>query len=406
MSHTFRLRFFILLILGLLQTLNIDAQETNANQGSNSGLKADKLKISGYAQIQYRYIQGNEPDSRFMIRRGRIKFTYEFNHVTLVVNPDFTERKFSLRDTYIEFREPWLNVFSVSLGVLSLPFGYEVKYSSSNRESPERAFINQTLFPGERDLGLCLNVKAPEKSAFNGLELDVAVLNGSANVTPEFDRNKDFLERLSFNRNFKNNNINLGLGLSNYHGGYTIGMVKDFIFEENMKRFQYSPDTADYYRIAKRNYTGADVQFSVNLGNAGKTTLRAEYCMGGQAGTANNSRSAEEIPAEDIYHRKFTGAYFYFVQDIGRLPLQLVAKYDWFDQNSVIAGKEIGVVGTNTNKGDIRYDTYGLGLTIHLNKHAKLTGYYEFVRNESTLLPGYETDLKDDRMTIRAQIKF
>ncbi|HND17370.1 MAG TPA: hypothetical protein PLQ17_10795, partial [Saprospiraceae bacterium] len=137
-----------------------------------------------------------------------------------------------------------------------------------------------------------------------------------------------------------------------------------------------------------------------------KTTLRAEYCMGGQAGTANNSRSAEEIPAEDIYHRKFTGAYFYFVQDIGRLPLQLVAKYDWFDQNSVIAGKEIGVVGTNTNKGDIRYDTYGLGLTIHLNKHAKLTGYYEFVRNESTLLPGYETDLKDDRMTIRAQIKF
>jgi len=35
-----------------------------------------------------------------------------------------------------------------------------------------------------------------------------------------------------------------------------------------------------------------------------------------------------------------------------------------------------------------------------------VVGYYEFVKNESTLLPGYTHDLEDNVLTVRLQFRF
>ena len=138
----------------------------------------------------------------------------------------------------------------------------------------------------------------------------------------------------------------------------------------------------------------------------GITTVRGEYIMGQQPGTSSTSTSPAAQPTSDCYIRNFNGAYFYFLQNIMQTKHQLVFKYDWYDPNVKIAGKEIGKAGTNTKIGDIRFDTYGFGITYRMNTYVKLMTYYDLVRNEETLIAGYAKDIKDNVVTVRMQFRF
>lgn len=385
--------------------------------------KMKRLKITGYLQPQWQYIDsagapsfaggdfvnGTSPYfSRFMMRRGRFKFTYDFENVRLMINTDVTEKGLFMRETYIKVTDPWIKTFSVTAGLLQDQFGFEVTQSSSERETPERARYNQVLFPTERDLGLFGSMELPKSSSLYGLKVDVAVMNGSAGVAPEFDSHKDFTGRVRYARTSKNEKISYGIGASYYYGGYRIGSVKDYDFvtlPNGDHGYAFAPDTANTYRVARRNYMGADAQFSIEW-RAGITTLRAEYIMGEQPGTATSARSVNTLPTSSIYHRNFNGAYFYFIQNIGQSKFQVVAKYDWYDPNTEVAGTEIGKAGTGTKIGDIRFDTFGFGVTYHMNQHVKLTTYYDLVKNESTLISGYTKDIKDNVVTVRLQFKF
>ncbi len=387
-------------------------------------LKLKRLKITGYLQMQYQYCQtagaqsyaggdftngSNKIFSRFMMRRGRVKFTYENDNVQYVLQPDITEKGIFMRETYIKITDPWYNIVSGTAGLLQVPFGLELVMSSSVRETPERARYNQILFPVERDLGLFLALQAPKFSFLNGLKLDLAVVNGSAGVAPEFDNHKDFVERLSFTKTNLDETYSLNVGISNYHGGYRIGNVKDYNFTtlaSGEKGFDFASDTSNYNRVAKRNYRGADIQYSVELPVFGITTLRAEYIVGEQPGFATSSKSLGAVPNSAIFHRKFNGAYFYIIQNIGISRFQVVAKYDWYDPNTQISGTAIGKSGTNTKAGDIRHDTYGFGINYRLNSHVKLCCYYDIVKNEKTSVAGYESDIADNVYTIRLQYRF
>ncbi len=101
-----------------------------------------------------------------MIRRGRVKFAYEGKLSQFVLQIDATEKGVALKDAYINFKDPWLQMFTLQAGVFDRPFGFEVHYSSSMRESPERARITQTLFPQERDLGAMLTIQPRKESRF------------------------------------------------------------------------------------------------------------------------------------------------------------------------------------------------------------------------------------------------
>lgn len=394
----------------------------------DDNMKAKRLKITGYVQPQYQYIDSAGAQSfaggdfkngtsnyfsRFTMRRGRFKFTYNYNNVMLMVNIDATEKTLAMRETYAKITDSRWNMFSLTAGLLQAQFGYELNQSSSERETPERARFNQILFPTERDLGAFGSMVLPKSSKLYGLKLDVGMMNGVAGVAPEFDNKKDFTGRLQYSKATRSERVKFDFGTSGYYGGYKIGNQKDYnvnTLKDGNTGFELNTkDTANYNRIAKRVYIGADVQCSIDW-KIGITTLRAEYIQGEQPGTnasnqrANNSPGA--LPTTAIYHRQFNGAYFYWVQDILTSKFQVVLKYDWFDPNVKIAGSKIGIKGTNTNAGDIRFDTYGFGLNYHINQYAKIMVYYDLVKNENTELTGYKKDLKDNVFTLRFQIKY
>lgn len=432
MKFVFQYKFIILMLISVNNS--IISQTIDSSQNDSLALKISKisneintlkkLKISGYLQTQFQYcetagaqsfaggdfISGTSKlNSRFMIRRGRIKFTYQDENFLFSLQPDVNEKGITMRETYVRVYDPWLKIASITAGLLQVPFGFELTQSSSVRETPERARYNQILFPGERDLGVFLSISVPESSMFNGLKLETSIMNGAASISPEFDNNKDFNERLSYHKSNKSKTFDLGIGISNYHGGYRIGNVKDYNFTSlpnGDKGYVVSSDTSNFNRKAVRNYHGADVQISVKIPRIGLATIRAEYIEGEQPGNNQNSKSLGFAPTSPIFHRHFNGTYLYFIQDIGQSPFQAVAKYDFYDPNTEITGNEIGKAGTLTNTGDIKYSTFGFGVNYSMNHHVKLSVYYDIVKNESTALPGYQNDIADNVTTVRLQYKF
>ena len=166
-----------------------------------------KIKISGYIQAQFQSAESDGANSvyqggvfpstthnRFMIRRGRIKFNYDNDLTQYVLQLDATERGVSLKDAYISIKDPWLKTFGLTGGVFDRPFGFEISYSSSMRESPERSRLFQTLFPGERDLGAKLEI-TPQDGFFSFLNFKGGLFTGNG-VNPETDNAKDFIGRL------------------------------------------------------------------------------------------------------------------------------------------------------------------------------------------------------------------
>lgn len=423
--------FSLLALLTLTPILKSQEQQENpidtltrfVSNLSDDISKMKRLKITGYVQPQFQYIDSagapsvaggdfsngtNNYYSRFTMRRGRIKTTYTHENALLMVNVDITERGLFMRETYAKITDPWTNMFSLTMGLLQTQFGFEVTQSSAERETPERARYNQTLFPTERDLGAFGSMVFPKSSKLNGLKVDVAVMNGVGGVNPEFDSHKDFTGRIQYSKATKNEKINFAIGASYYHGGYRIGKVKDYNFTtmaNSDKGFDFAPDTANYNRVAKREYFGADFQLSLDW-KIGITTLRGEYIMGENPGTSTTNRSPLTAPTSSIYHRNFDGAYFYFIQNIGQSKFQVVAKYDWFDPNVKVSGKDIGKAGTNTNLGDIRFDTYGFGVTYRVNHNLKFTAYYDVVQNEVTQVNAYKKDIPDNVFTLRMQVKY
>lgn len=385
----------------------------------------DRIQITGYIQSQWQTIDSAGAPSfaggdftngngivkdRFTIRRGRVKVTYTNGIATFLLNTDYSERGVFMRETYIKVTDPWTKTLNLSVGMIQTPFGFEPSQSSSVRETPERARYNQILFPTERDLGAFLTYQAPKTSALKGLSATFAVVNGSGNVTKEFDTHKDYTARLIYSRTSVSEKFSYRIGASYYVGGYKQGVKTVYdngVNSNNDYGFIAKTDTSNYNAIAKKEYMAADFEVSVDS-KIGITTIRGEYVQGQQPGTNSSMTSASSAPvySDKIYHRFFNAGYVYFIQNIGQSRFQIVAKYDFFDPNVKIAGKEVGKAGTNTNKGDIRFDTYGFGFTFRITQNLKFVGYYDIVKNEETSIAQYLQDIRDNVLTLRLQMKF
>jgi len=391
-----------------------------------------KLKFTGYIQTQFQvadssginsFAGGNFPtgvDKRFAVRRGRLKLTYDNNNCQGVMQVDFTEKGFALKDAYVQVKEPFLNAFGLTVGVFNRPFGFEIAYSSSNRESPERSRFCQTLFPGERDLGAQVFFQMPKTSKLNFLRLEGGMFSGNA-INPDIDKKKDFIGHIIINKSTKSEKFKFGIGASYYNGGvyqwnkfvYKMGTLAD-----GGKGFVVDSAITNKGQYADRIYMGADFQVSLDW-VGGITTLRGEYITGTQPGSSSSTTSpnfAAAPTAYDTYIRKFDGAYAYFIQNIMHSKHDIVVKYDWYDPNTnVNAGDIISKTGTDNGHtnlstklsgADIKYTTIGLGYIFHWNSNVKIMAYYDMVTNETTKVGNYTKDLKDNVFTLRFQYKF
>ena len=388
--------------------------------------------------------------NQFVLREARIKFTYKGNLSQYVSELDATERGVVIKDMYAKFTEPWLEAISFTAGHMYRPFGFEVSYPSIDRSSPERARMSQTIFPGERDLGAMLTIQAPKTYTLNFLKLEAGLFNGTGGANAsgtnlEFDSHKDFIGHLSFTEISKNEKFNIGGGISYYNGGWRQSSVNTWSMSESstgIAEFIKTVGSASSVNlITKREYEGADLQVNMDM-SWGLLTLRGEYIQGTQPGTSSSTISPQAAPtttistpitskfnilnsygkdstitiittgstnstvAADVYNRNFNGGYFYFIQNIARTKLQVTVKYDWYDPNTKVSGKQIGATGSNLTAADIKYTTTGLGLVYQWDKNIKFTAYYAWVKNEKTLLKYYTHDAPDNVFTFSMAYKF
>lgn len=379
-----------------------------------------KFKVSAYIQGQYQYGQqdatlkvgdsNEDPEkgfNRIGIRRGRMKFAYDDGIGTGAVQIEVNDKGVSFRDLYIGVKDPWTKRNQLMAGVFNRPFGYEVTFSTSALESPERATVIQYFFPDERDLGAMLTLRTPTTSPLNFLRLDAGLFAGNS-INRETDNKKDFIGRLGASKKI-GSDMQWGLGFSYYNG--SVYNPTTTAYEMVDKQFR-AIDKGKTGTFMKREYFGLDAQFSLSSA-IGKTTLRAEGLWGTQPGIAASSKSPNystrpaNTEANALYARPFLGYFFYFIQDIGNSPFSLVLKYDTYDPNTKVKKNEVGRAESLTNATDLAQSTIGIGALYRFSKHIRLQCYYEFNKNEtSEFVSGYEKNRKDNVLTVRLQYKF
>lgn len=416
-------RRIVTLLIALCCALNLHAAiVTDDDRSSERGedKKEEKhgdFKVSGYIQAQYQWGQpdatlrvgtGNDnpelPYNRIGIRRGRVKMTYEKGIATGVFQLDITEKGIGVKDAYARIEEPWLESFAVTAGIFNRPFGYEIAYSSSKRESPERSFIFQTLFPEERDLGAMLSVEGPDDTVWEFFQIQGGLFAGNG-IKRETDNRRDFIGQLMLEHEFEDfADLEIGLGASYYYGSVYQGTPTVYTMHDGA--FVADIAESNVGRYAKREYIGfnAQLEFETVLG---ETEIHAEYIFGQQPGslTSTESPNASSLPAHDTYIRPFRGGYVMLTHEIENFPVTLVAKYDWYDPNTAVSGNRVGLDGTGI--ADLGRQAIGFGALWHITEALKLTAYYDIVRNECTdRIAAMSHDLKDNMFTLRLQYKF
>lgn len=394
------------------QDENLSLDEKNAQRIEvleSKMLKIEGLKISGYIQGQWQWAEStgvpafgdggsfnSNTNNRFMVRRGRIKFAYTYGIVQAVFQPDFTEKGVAIKDAYLAITSKD-KFIAGQLGVFDRPFGYEISYSSSLRESPERSRVYLSLFPGERDMGAMLTLKKGE------FTLNAGMFNGNG-VGAETDSQKDFIGRLAWLK--KMNSAQVGAAFSYYGGGVVNPTASNYKYEKNVGFVEKNVEKGD---ASRRQYFGIAAQYLQQWG-AGTTNIRVEYLWGRQPGTlkANNDPSGSSfgVGTDPLYLRDFVGYYAILVQDIGRSKHSIVLKYDYYDPNTQISGDEIGLQ-KNTGAADVAYSTFGVGYLFRWNSNIRLMAYYDMPTNENCPnLKDFDSRIKQNVFTARAQVKF
>ncbi|HSN60339.1 MAG TPA: hypothetical protein VLR49_05370 [Ferruginibacter sp.] len=410
----------------------MDMVDTTTETGKgllNVYKKYDHLRFSGYIQPQFQVasqkgissFEGGDfstrVNNRFMLRRSRVRI--DFVHfgkdneagVQFVFQFDANERSFSVRDVWGRIFDNKYKLFSFTTGMFARPFGYEVNLSSSDRESPERGRMTQTLMKSERDLGAMISLDVRKaKHPLKYLKIDAGLFNGQGiNAAGDFDNNKDFIGRVALKPQKIQKAISLSAGVSILYGGL-----------ENNTKYQYGTgidagikkqlvDSAESNigKLSPRRYYGADMQLKIK-NKTGFTELRGELLAGQQTGTANSTETPAALlnGADGFHTRHFNGAYLYLLQHIFSTQHQLLVKYDWYDPNTKVKGNEIGVAGSNFTAANIKYSTLGLGYLYYITPNVKAVLYYAMPVNEKTQLAGFTTDAADNVFSGRLQFRF
>jgi hypothetical protein len=411
----------------------------------NDVAKLTKIKVSGYIQAQFQNFENPAvyPSNTFLIRRARVKFQYEpVTGVAFVFQPDIASGlgNVVLKDAYAQLNDPWMKTFSLWMGQFNRP-NYEVEYSSSSRELPERSKVISALYPGERAIGAKLEI-APPKLA---LKAQIALFNGNENLVildganaglnyqannsiRDFDNYKDLMARVTYE--FKLGNIGaLNIGAHGY-----FGKIKANSYDLVNSDYTYNKGV-EVGDGLKRNWFGVEMQFYADI--LGGLAIKGEYITGVNAypgyftasdkvTTSTTSTSVLEndtLTVTNVTTKKslskpgieknFSGYYVYFLKNIGKKN-QFALRWDYYDPNTKLDSDQLGLVkwdgSTSTIKdadpeyegsteilsstktvndniiksgtSDIAYGTLTIGWNYYFTDNIKLMLAYEIPMNE------------------------
>lgn len=329
--------------------------------------KLTKIKLSGYIQAQYFHYEqsSNYPFDNFMIRRARLKVTYEpTNGVVFALEPDYQPGNFSIKNAYVQLNDPWIKTFSLWAGKFDRP-DYEVEYSSSNLECLERSKVITTLYPDEKAIGFKLEVTPPKTN----LKLQIALVNGNEGYTytdatgatlnaaqnnVDFDVYKDLIARATYA--FKLGRIGgLTIGAHEYYG-HVKANSNDLLNSD----YTYNKAESNVGNSIRRMWTGAEVQLYLDF--LGGLALKGEYIFGinGTPGYFNSSSAVSPTQISmkgdtlmqtitttntstlrPAIERNFMGYYVYLIKNIGKRN-QFAVRYDYYDPNTTLKSDSIG----------------------------------------------------------------
>lgn len=270
-------------------------------EGAFEATKADvsklkKITISGYLQTRYQTFQNPEDkkaahtDDTFRIRRARVKMTAKPTDKTMaVIQLDAGDNKVGVKDAYIQYNTATDQLLGPSylVGQQNWWFGYEVPYSSSRRETPERALWARRFFTGERDRGFVVTSPIGTNwfgtvGVYDGSGVDTVnkqtnlfvgpapgafklVTTSSAGVANDYNNQKDVLA------NFKYSDPTKEFGISGYFG----------------KGVWNNARTAMDSVTDKIRY-GADFRYYLD-----RITFKSEYCRAKGVDAADLTRPAD-----------------------------------------------------------------------------------------------------------------
>jgi phosphate-selective porin len=409
-------------VKGQVDGLNESYLETKATVD-----KLAKIKVGGYIQAQWQLadsvnqasVNGGSflptSDERLMLRRARLKTTYQGATSRYVMEIDALPTGIVIKDINAQISEPWLKAFSLTAGVMDRPFGFEVGYSSSMIELPERTRGSQILMPGEKDLGVEVEFAGTEQMGLlEHINFKAGAFTGLGSGLAENDREKDYIGRLGFTLPFYDINLAVDGGFSAYMGKVTnstgkvakVGKVADSLSWVNVT----GKKALELY---DRNLMGVDAQVYYDIPVIGGISLRGEYWWGDWVSVNGNTALYTLGDTNGVYLRKVSSWYMMAVQNIGNKN-QLAVRYDMFDPNTDVEGGDIGrAKSSKLNVNDAAQSTLGLGWNYFWDDAVRFTLNYDINMNEKTskaaggaAFTKWSDDFENNQWTVRMQVKF
>jgi phosphate-selective porin len=363
------------------------------------------VKISGYLQARYEYNDSSQSGiaggydatknlnaNNFYIRRGRIKFTVQPGSFSkYVIYFDASKNTVSLKEAYVElYKTIQAHNLTLTFGQFNWPFGYEIEYSSSKRDFPERSLAENNLFPGERDRGVNLTWALPQYLQFN-----VGAFQGYGIQDKNFSwfdptKAKDVIARAKTKLGM------VDLGVSGYWGkNYIPGSAavsgsttwydadKDSVMDKDEIKTTSPKAAVPAVEKDKIRY-GADAQVYLDVLPIGGTGIRGEFYS-----AKDFNKTAKDSLADEL------GWYFWLSQNI-YTKFGVAVRYDYWDPN--------------TDK-DVKNDATGtLSLALHYywDSYVRITAAYDIPHQlkENSIFSKYDGDKKDNRFTLQFQFMF
>ncbi len=409
--------------------------------------KLTKIKFSGYIQAQFDNFENKaiQPNNYFSLRRTRLKAAYEATDgIKFVLQSEMGPAGFALKDAYVVLNDHWIKsgffakAFSLTAGKFNR-LNYEVEYSSSQREVPERSGVIRAIYPDERAIGLKLEIN-PESLP---LKLQLALLNGndggfnqfsdttgkSAKTIIEnkdYDNFKDLMARATYS--FKLGSFGgLDIGAHAYYGSLKSNT------NATLRSDYATIDSSKTGDAVKRNWIGAEFQFFADV--LGGLSIKGEYITGKNAILGGSKFANGNLLPN--FQNNFAGYYVYFIKNIGKKN-QFAFRYDYYDPNTDIKGADIKVLNytgansmkigkLNSSKADLAYTTFTFAWHFYFDNNIRITMAYAIVQNEKVGTnaagvgnltesytnpdgtPGvndYSSIFKQNQLTLRLQAKF
>lgn len=338
-----------------------------------------RFRPGNYMQFQWFDSQENRPGEGFAMRRFRISQTNTIDPRTQMrlsfdVSTGAQRISAELRDAQLIWDiEPTVERVGVQLlaGQQPLPLGYELERSSGEREMPERALYNRTMFAGERGRGVFMRYGLSNNSFAH-----FGFWNSLSFQDPQQTSANTFANvgsTLAWHAGWRYYTLQYEFGIAGF-----FGKRPGFTFNDPGNNNQPTQ-----VRPADREFIYVDAT-ALDFLTEG-LTLRGELMLGKDRVPTTRTVSGVTVPR--------------FTRPTNILGYQLQATYRLNYRNFFTVRYDVFDPDTNRRSRRDSTSTLGFAYSYFINPNAKLTVSYEIPDEEGT-------EVRNNAWTVRLQYRY